>query len=109
MAVRRCRSNALTRASSTSGPGPGPAPAPARGWHRPTLAEGQASALPSSTLATIDAKTSPGSRPFQGLTPAELKLCFANAVARTDGLTGAHCVHEFWMRGEISLNIERAL
>jgi len=26
-----------------------------------------------------------------------------------DGSGGAHCIHELWMRGEISLNIERAL
>jgi len=26
-----------------------------------------------------------------------------------DGLMGAHCVHELWMRGEMSINIERAL
>lgn len=24
-------------------------------------------------------------------------------------MTGAHCVHELWMRGEMSINIERAL
>jgi hypothetical protein len=60
-------------------------------------------------LATITAKTSPGSRPFQGLTRLELNQRFANAIGRNDGLVGAHCVHELWMRGEISLNIERAL
>ncbi len=26
-----------------------------------------------------------------------------------DGVMGAHCVHELWMRGEMSINIERAL
>jgi hypothetical protein len=26
-----------------------------------------------------------------------------------DGPGGAHCIHELWMRGEMSLNIERAL
>jgi hypothetical protein len=26
-----------------------------------------------------------------------------------DGVMGAHCVHEMWMRGEMSINIERAL
>jgi len=30
-------------------------------------------------------------------------------VASADGVTGAHCVHELWMRGEMSINIERAL
>jgi hypothetical protein len=30
-------------------------------------------------------------------------------MAKADGVTGAHCVHELWMRGEMSMNIERAL
>lgn len=30
-------------------------------------------------------------------------------MAKADGATGAHCVHELWMRGEMSLSIERAL
>lgn len=30
-------------------------------------------------------------------------------MASADGVIGAHCVHELWMRGEMSLNIERAL
>jgi hypothetical protein len=31
------------------------------------------------------------------------------AIADADGLMGAHCIHELWMRGEMSINIERAL
>jgi hypothetical protein len=31
------------------------------------------------------------------------------ALAGKDGAAGAHCVHELWMRGEMSINIERAL
>jgi hypothetical protein len=30
-------------------------------------------------------------------------------LASEDGVTGAHCVHELWMRGEMPLNVERAL
>jgi hypothetical protein len=30
-------------------------------------------------------------------------------LASADGLMGAHCVHELWMRGEMSINIELAL
>ena len=30
-------------------------------------------------------------------------------MAGADGVMGAHCVHELWMRGEMSINIERAL
>ncbi len=31
------------------------------------------------------------------------------AYASADGVMGAHCVHELWMRGEMPVNIERAL
>jgi hypothetical protein len=65
--------------------------------------------LPSWQLATVDAKTSPGIRPLQGLTRAAITQRFERALAQVDGITGAHCVHELWMRGEMSLNIERVL
>jgi hypothetical protein len=35
--------------------------------------------------------------------------CLERALAASDGATGAHCIHELWMRGEMSLTIERAL
>ena len=60
-------------------------------------------------MQIIDAKTPPGSRPLQGLTRADIATRFERAVASADGVTGAHCVHELWMRGEMSINIERAL
>jgi hypothetical protein len=58
---------------------------------------------------TLDAKTLPASRPLQSRARADLDQRFELAVAKADGLLGAHCVHELWMRGEMSLNIERAL
>jgi hypothetical protein len=30
-------------------------------------------------------------------------------LVKADGVMGAHCVHELWMRGEMSINIERSL
>jgi len=60
-------------------------------------------------LDIVDAKTPPGSRPLQGLTRAEVGKRFERALARADGFCGAHCIHELWMRGEMSINIERAL
>jgi hypothetical protein len=57
----------------------------------------------------IDAKTTPGSRPLQGQTRADIANRLERALAQADGPTGAHCVHELWMRGEMSINIERAL
>jgi len=39
----------------------------------------------------------------------EIMARFERAAAGADGVMGAHCVHELWMRGEMSINIERAL
>ena len=60
-------------------------------------------------VKNIDAKTSPGSRPLQVLADVEIATRLDRALAGGDGVMGAHCVHELWMRGEMSINIERAL
>jgi hypothetical protein len=67
--------------------------------------------LPSWPLATaiVSAKTPPASRPLQRLDEAALTKQFARATAKLDGLLGAHCIHEWWMRGAMPLNIERSL
>jgi len=59
--------------------------------------------------ADPDRKASPAARPLQGLSQGDIHKRFAGALVQGDGLLGAHCVHELWMRGEIALNIERAL
>jgi hypothetical protein len=59
--------------------------------------------------AALDAKTSPASRPLQALAQAAIVVQFERALDAADGITGAHCIHELWMRGEMSLNVERAL
>jgi hypothetical protein len=51
----------------------------------------------------------PAARPLQGLTEIELRRRFASALASGDGLAGAHCVHEGWLRGDTPLHVERAL
>jgi hypothetical protein len=60
-------------------------------------------------LPLIDANTPPGSRPLLGLTQPDVTSRLVQALAKSDGVSGAHCIHELWMRGEMSLNIERAL
>jgi hypothetical protein len=40
---------------------------------------------------------------------AELRARLALACSNCDGVTGAHCIHELWMRGELAANIEQAL
>jgi hypothetical protein len=57
----------------------------------------------------VDADTPPGSRPLQASTRADIADRLERALERADGAVGAHCVHELWMRGEMSINIERAL
>lgn len=54
-------------------------------------------------------KISPAARPLQGLTEGEIRNRFERALVRADGIVGAHCVHEWWMRGEMAVNIERAM
>ncbi|HXW10084.1 MAG TPA: hypothetical protein VD737_05690, partial [Steroidobacteraceae bacterium] len=34
---------------------------------------------------------------------------FDAALIEGDGVAGAHCVHELWMRGEFGLNVEALL
>jgi hypothetical protein len=57
----------------------------------------------------IDAKTPPASRPLEGLAQPDIALRLKRALAAADGLIGAHCIHELWMRGAMSINIEAAL
>jgi hypothetical protein len=57
----------------------------------------------------IDAKISPACRPLRTLVEREIAERLRRAFATADGLSGAHCIHELWMRGAMSINIERAL
>jgi len=55
------------------------------------------------------ADTPPGSRPLEGLDRGEIAARLKRALDGRDGVLGAHCIHELWMRGEMSVTIERAL
>src|SRR6201996_165296 len=57
----------------------------------------------------IDIKASPAARPLRLLRDHALDALFQSALTGADGAAGAHCVHERWMRGDMSANIERAL
>jgi hypothetical protein len=54
-------------------------------------------------------RISPAQRPLARLSSALLAQRFAAALERGDGVDGAHCIHERWMRGEFALQIEAAL
>ncbi len=51
----------------------------------------------------------PAMRPLQRMSAAALADRFARALQQADGTTGAHCVHELCMRGELPARIEAAL
>jgi len=44
-----------------------------------------------------------------GATSRALWQDFATALAVRDGVAGAQAIHELWMRGEMGVNVERAL
>lgn len=52
---------------------------------------------------------SPAGRPLRGVAGADLLARFDAALTARDGVTGAHCIHELWMRGEMSVVLGPAL
>ncbi len=52
---------------------------------------------------------SPAERPLRALTEHALHERFAHALKTHDGVGGAHCVHELWMRGAYVAQVEAAL
>jgi hypothetical protein len=60
-------------------------------------------------LSIVDVNVSPQARPLRRESRARIASRFEAALARTDGSLAAHCIHELWMRGEMSINIETAL
>ncbi len=56
-----------------------------------------------------DADTPPGARPLRAMSAQRLAGLFERALGLGDGLLGAHCVHEQWMRGALGLDVEQAL
>jgi hypothetical protein len=51
----------------------------------------------------------PACRPLRGLARDEVLARLEAAFGERDGVNGAHCIHELWMRNEPPLNIERLL
>jgi hypothetical protein len=54
-------------------------------------------------------KTPPAARPLRAVREAELQARFRAALAAGDGVAGAHCIHEWWMRNAFPSHIEAAL
>jgi hypothetical protein len=57
----------------------------------------------------ITGAPSPTDRPLRRAARSEIAALFERALSSADGVAGAHCIHELWMRSEMSINIERAL
>lgn len=53
-------------------------------------------------------KVRPSQRPLRTASERELATQFERALAEGDGVAGAHCVHERWMRGEFAMQVEKA-
>jgi hypothetical protein len=51
----------------------------------------------------------PAARPLRAAQEFELQAQFREALAARDGVTGAHCIHEWWMRNAFPSHIEAAL
>jgi hypothetical protein len=51
----------------------------------------------------------PGARPWRLRSDRDLAIEFERALSAGDGVAGAHCIHERWMRGEFAVHIERSL
>ena len=69
----------------------------------------KAPALADSARPAGLARMKPLERPLRATPGAALAARFKAAIAAADGVTGAHCIHEWWMRDELPGNIERAL
>jgi hypothetical protein len=54
-------------------------------------------------------EASPADRPLAALAKRELEAQLRAALDHGDGVAGAHCIHELWMRGEFAANIDAAL
>ena len=52
---------------------------------------------------------SPAERPLRHWSAEELRARFGQALTAAEGVAGAHCVHEWWMRGLPGPAIDRAL
>jgi hypothetical protein len=65
---------------------------------------------PATHAARTKAKSAatPGERPLRARSDRDLALAFEAAVAAGDGVAGAHCIHEWWMRGHFAARIEAA-
>jgi len=61
------------------------------------------------TKAPLAVSGPPAARPLRLATTGEVMAGMEAAIATGAGMTGAHCIHELWMRGAPGLDIDAAL
>lgn len=54
-------------------------------------------------------RASPAARPLRLQPRGDILARLERALSAGEGVAGAHCIHELWMRGELALNIDAAL
>lgn len=52
---------------------------------------------------------SPALRPLRLATKVDITARFEQALSESDGDLGAHCIHEWWMRGEMAVHVRGAM
>jgi hypothetical protein len=57
----------------------------------------------------FQASLPPAARPLRLRPTAAVEAQLQSALRRGDGIAGAHCIHELWMRGAFAATIESAL
>jgi hypothetical protein len=57
----------------------------------------------------MDWSSAPASRPLLRWSRAQIQQQFAASLSAGHGLSGAHCIHELWMRADMAMHISAAL
>jgi hypothetical protein len=60
-------------------------------------------------FAQAAARTAAARRPLRLVSASVIKSQLTLALAAADGPVGAHCIHELWMRRDLTVNIDSAL
>ena len=60
-------------------------------------------------MKSSTAQPGPASRPLHSASLPQLAAQFAAALAAADGVAGAHCIHEWWLRGSYPAIVEAAM
>jgi hypothetical protein len=65
--------------------------------------------MPPVEMISVPGDVLPAARPLRAAAESELVARFEESLLRADGVGGAHCIHEQWMRGQYPARIEVSL